>query len=139
MSIMPNFEYLLVMPSGNIIGFNDEETAKSYINNYYYFRTRNNKVVGAYEDLTEDFSDIANVICYKIGVEEGECRLYNTRDIIEKIQEEIVFDDEKEELISKLLSDNINLNTFDYAIDNIFTNSESIDIMEPYGSPMTGH
>lgn len=138
MSIMPNFEYLLAMPSGNIIGFHDEETAKAYINNYYYFRTRNNNVVGAYEDLTEDFDDIVNVICYKIGVEEGECRLYNTRDIIEKIQEEVIFDDEREEVISKLLSNDINLNTFDYAIDNIFTNTESIDIMEPYGSPITG-
>lgn len=138
MSIMPNFEYLLVMPSGNILGFHDEETAKAYINNYYYFRTRDNNVVGAYEDLTEDFDDIVNVICYKIGVEEGECRLYNTREIIEKIQEEVVFDDEKEEIISKLLSSNINLNTFDYAIDNIFTNTESIDVMEPYGSPITG-
>ena len=88
MSIVPNFDYLLVMPSGNIIGFHDEETAKAYINNYYYFRTRNNDVVGAYEDLTEDFDDIANVLCYKIRVEEGECKLYNTRDIIEKIQEQ---------------------------------------------------
>ena len=103
MSIMPSFEYLLVMPSGNIRGFHDEETAKAYINNYYYFRTRDNDVVGAYEDLTEDFDDIANVICYKIGVEEGECRLYNTRDIIEKIQDEVIFQDEKEELIMKLL------------------------------------
>ena len=96
MSIVPNFDYLLVMPSGNIIGFHDEETAKAYINNYYYFRTRNNDVVGAYEDLTEDFDDIANVLCYKIGVEEGECKLYNTRDIIEKIQEEVIFFDERE-------------------------------------------
>lgn len=138
MSIVPNFDYLLVMPSGNIIGFHDEETAKAYINNYYYFRTRNNDVVGAYEDLTEDFDDIANVLCYKIGVEEGECKLYNTRDIIEKIQEEVIFFDEREEVISKLLSNHIDLNIFDYAIDNIFTNTESIDIMEPYGHPITG-
>ena len=138
MSIVPNFDYLLVMPSGNIIGFHDEETAKAYINNYYYFRTRNNDVVGAYEDLTEDFDDIANVLCYKIGVEEGECKLYNTRDIIEKIQEKVIFFDEREEVISKLLSNHIDLNIFDYAIDNIFTNTESIDIMEPYGDPITG-
>lgn len=138
MSIVPNFDYLLVMPSGNIIGFHDEETAKAYINNYYYFRTRNNDVVGAYEDLTEDFDDIANVLCYKIGVEEGECKLYNTRDIIEKIQEEVIFFDEREEVISKLLSNHIDLNIFDYAIDNIFTNTESIDIMEPYGDPIIG-
>ena len=138
MSIVPSFEYLLVMTSGNIIGFHEEETAKAYINNYYYFRTRDNDVVGAYEDLTEDFDDIANVICYKIGVEEGECRLYNTREIIEKIQDEFVFEDEKEELIMKLLYNPTEINTFDYAIDNIFTNSNSIDIMEPYGDPITG-
>lgn len=138
MSIMPNFEYLLVMPSGNIIGFHEEGTAKAFVNNYYYYRTRNNNVVGAYEDLTEDFDDIANVICYKIGVEEGECRLYNTVEIIEKIQSEVVFEEEKEEIISKLLSDNIELNTYDYAIDNVFTNTDSIDIMEPYGDPITG-
>lgn len=138
MSIVPSFEYLLVMTSGNIIGFHDEETAKAYINNYYYFRTRDNDVVGAYEDLTEDFDDIANVICYKIGVEEGECRLYNTREIIEKIQDEFVFEDEKEELIMKLLYNPTEINTFNYAIDNIFTNSNSIDIMEPYGDPITG-
>ena len=138
MSIVPSFEYLLVMTSGNIIGFHDEETAKAYINNYYYFRTRDNDVVGAYEDLTEDFDDIANVICYKSGVEEGECRLYNTREIIEKIQDEFVFEDEKEELIMKLLYNPTEINTFDYAIDNIFTNSNSIDIMEPYGDPITG-
>ena len=150
MSIVPNFDYLLVMPSGNIIGFHDEETAKAYINNYYYFRTRNNdvwwlsrmeglpKCIRCNEDLTEDFDDIANVLCYKIGVEEGECKLYNTRDIIEKIQEEVIFFDEREEVISKLLSNHIDLNIFDYAIDNIFTNTESIDIMEPYGDPITG-
>ena len=138
MSIVPSFEYLLVMTSGNIIGFHDEETAKAYINNYYYFRTRDNDVVGAYEDLTEDFDDIANVICYKIGVVEGECILYNTREIIEKIQDEFVFEDEKEELIMKLLYNPTEINTFDYAIDNIFTNSNSIDIMEPYGDPITG-
>ena len=85
-----------------------------------------------------DFDDIANVLCYKIGVEEGECKLYNTRDIIEKIQEEVIFFDEREEVISKLLSNHIDLNIFDYAIDNIFTNTESIDIMEPYGDPITG-
>ena len=97
-----------------------------------------NDVVGAYEDLTEDFDDIANVICYKIGVEEGECRLYNTREIIEKIQDEVIFQDEKEELISKLLFNPSEINTFDYAIDNILTTTDSIDIMEPYGDPITG-
>lgn len=138
MSIVPNFEYLLVMPSGNIKGFQTESIAKSFVNNYYYFRTRDNGLVSQFNDLTENHDDIVDTVCYKIGVEEGSCRLYNTIDIIEKIQEELVFDDEKEEVISKLLSSDIELNIFDYAIDNIFTNTDSIDIMEQYGSPITG-
>lgn len=138
MSIVPRFEFLVVMPSGNIKGFDTETIAKSFINNYYYFRTRDNGLLSQYDDLTNDFDDVVDTMCYKMGVEEGECRLYNTRDIIEKIQQELVFDDEKQEVISKLLSSKIELNIFDYAIDNIFTNTDSIDIMEQYGDPITG-
>ena len=68
-----------------------------------------------------------------IGKEESEDTVYNTNDIIEKLQEDIVFDEEKEEVISKLLSKDINLNIYDFAIDNIFNDVEAIDIMEPYG------
>lgn len=138
MSNIPNFDYLLVMPSGNVRGFEDIESAKGYVNNYYYKKTISTDVIGAYKDLIEDFDDISDVLSYKSGVEEGECRLYNTREIIEKIQDEFVFEDEKEELIMKLLYNPTEINTFDYAIDNIFTNSNSIDIMEPYGDPITG-
>lgn len=48
------------------------------------------------------------------------------------------FQEEKEELISKLLSNKIDINIYDYGIDNIFTNSDSIDIMEPYGEYTKG-
>ena len=126
MSNIPNFDYLLVMPSGNVRGFEDIESAKRYVNNYYY------------KDLIEDFDDISDVLSYKSGVEEGECRLYNTYNIIEKIQNEGIFQEEKEELISKLLSNKIDINIYDYGIDNIFTNSDSIDIMEPYGEYTKG-
>ena len=51
--------------------------------------------------MIEDFDDISDVLSYKSGVEEGECRLYNTYNIIEKIQNEGIFQEEKEELISK--------------------------------------
>ena len=88
--------------------------------------------------MIEDFDDISDVLSYKSGVEEGECRLYNTYNIIEKIQNEGIFQEEKEELISKLLSNKIDINIYDYGIDNIFTNSDSIDIMEPYGEYTKG-
>lgn len=138
MNIVPSNEYLLVMPSGNVKGFDDYAMAKAYINNYYYYKTRQVEEVGAYDDLTNDFDDIVDTVCYKIGIEEGECQLYYTSDIIEKLQDELVFNEEKEEVISKLMAPKIEFNTYDYALDNIFRDVQPIDIMEQYGNPITG-
>ncbi len=138
MNIVPSNEYLLVMPSGNVKGFDDYAMAKAYINNYYYYKTRQVEEVGAYDDLTNDFDDIVDTVCYKIGIEEGECQLYYTSDIIEKLQDELVFNEEKEEVISKLMAPKIEFNTYDYALDNIFRDVQPIDIMEQYGDPITG-
>ena len=134
MNIVPSNEYLLVMPSGNVKGFDDYAMAKAYINNYYYYKTRRVEEVEAYDDLTNDFDDIVDTIC----IEEGECQLYYTSNIIEKLQDELVFNEEKEEVISKLMAHKIEFNTYDYAIDNIFRDVQSIDIMEQYGSSITG-
>ena len=67
-----------------------------------------------------------------------ECQLYYTSDIIEKLQDELVFNEEKEEVISKLMAPKIEFNTYDYALDNIFRDVQPIDIMEQYGDPITG-
>ena len=48
------------------------------------------------------------------------------------------FNEEKEEVISKLMAHKIEFNTYDYAIDNIFRDVQSIDVMEQYGSSITG-
>lgn len=133
-----NFDYLLVMPSGNVIGFKDIESAKGYVNNYYYKKTISKDTIGNYKNLTEDFDDISDVLSYKSGVEEGECRLYSIYNIIDNIQKEGIFQEEKEELISKLLSNKIDINIYDYGIDNIFNNSDFINIMEPYGEYTKG-
>ena len=137
MSIVISNQYLLVMPSGNVKGFDDYGMAKAYINNYYYYKTRDNKVVATYDDLTNDYDDIVDTICYKIGIEEGECKLYYTSDIVEKIQNSLVFDEDKEEVISKLIAPVVEFNVNDYAVDDIFQDVESIDIMEQYGDPIT--
>ena len=133
MSIIPEFQYLLVMPSGNIKGFDDLDTTKAYINLYYMQQVRNSDIITEVNDLTDSSEQIINTVCQNLGVIEGECRVYKTNDIIEKIQEDIVFDEEKEELISKLLSKNININIYDFAIDNIFNDVEAINVMETYG------
>ena len=133
MSIIPEFQYLLVMPDGHVKGFNDLDTTKAYINMYYMQKVRNSTIITEVDDLTDSSEQFINTVCQNLGVIEGECRVYNTNDIIEKLQEDIVFDEEKEEVISKLLSKDINLNIYDFAIDNIFNDVEAIDIMEPYG------
>ena len=133
MSIIPEFQYLLVMPSGNIKGFDDLDTTKAYINLYYMQQVRNSDIITEVNDLTDSSEQFINTVCQNLGVIEGECRVYKTNDIIEKIQEDIVFDEEKEELISKLLSKNININIYDFAIDHIFNDVEAINVMETYG------
>ena len=133
MSIIPEFQYLLVMPDGHVKGFNDLDTTKAYINMNDMQKVRNSTIITAVNDLTDSSEQFINTVCQNLGVIEGECRVYNTNDIIEKLQEDIVFDEEKEEVISKLLSKDINLNIYDFAIDNIFNDVEAIDIMEPYG------
>lgn len=133
MSSIPEFQYLLVMPSGNIKGFDDLDTTKAYINLYYMQQVRNSDIITEVNDLTDSSEQFINTVCQNLGVIEGECRVYKTNDIIEKIQEDIVFDEEKEELISKLLSKNININIYDFAIDNIFNDVEAINVMETYG------
>ena len=133
MSIIPEFQYLLVMPSGNIKGFDDLDTTKAYINLYYMQQVRNSDIITEVNDLTDSSEQFINTVCQNLGVIEGECRVYKTNDIIEKIQEDIVFDEEKQELISKLLSKNININIYDFAIDNIFNDVEAINVMETYG------
>ena len=45
MNIVPSNEYLLVMPSGNVKGFDDYAMAKAYINNYYYYKTRRSRSI----------------------------------------------------------------------------------------------
>ena len=51
---------------------------------------------------------------------------------------QLVFNEEKEEVISKLMATKIEFNTYDYALDNIFRDVQPIDIMEQYGDPITG-
>ena len=133
MSIVPNFQYLLVLPNGNVKGFNDLEPAKGYINIYYDIKVKDVETFKELNDFTDSSEQLINSVCQNLGVEEGECKVYNTLDVIESVQNNLVFDDEKEEIISKLLSPEIHLNIYNYSIDNIFDDVEPINMIETYG------
>lgn len=130
----PYNEYLLVMPDGDIKGFNDLETTKAYINVYYEKRIDNDMKEDDYNDITEiGGGDERENICINMGVREGKCEVYKTSDFIDSLEKKLVFNSEKEEVIDKLVQKHINLNINDYNLDAFLTNIESIDMMERYG------
>ena len=127
-------DYLLIMPSGNCKGFNDLEGAKAYINIYYERKLDDTLHEDGYNDITEMGGDEPRLNVFtQLGVEEGKCEVYKTEEFIEKLNEELVFDEEKEEVISKLSEAKISFNIYDYSLDGILAQIEEIDVMESYG------
>ncbi|MDU5111652.1 MAG: hypothetical protein E6248_14510 [Clostridium sp.] len=133
MNLIPFNTYLLVMPNGNALGFNDEDLAKAYVNRYYEEKIKEYSQKDDYSDFSDLVGQVRNNICQHIGVDEGRCNLYNLNNFIENLRENLVFDDEKEEIIKKLYEKDIRLNIYDYSLDNILNDTEIIEIIEPYG------
>ena len=118
--------YIVVMPDGKVIGFEDSDMAKAYINLYYQKKLEvySNKVDFSDFDITEE--KVNETISRVVGVDEGLCNLYNIDDVINSIQESSIFEDEKSELIYKLRERKINLNINDYQVDDILINVDEI-------------
>lgn len=134
MSDLPYNEYLLVMPSGNCKGFNDLGVVKAYINSYYERRIDKDISKDGYNDATEIGSEeTRRDICTQVGVQEGKCEVYSIEKFIEKLREKLIFEDEKEEIISKLMKEKLELNIYDYRLDEILADVEVINVMEFYG------
>lgn len=115
----PYNNYIVVMPDGDVKGFMETEMAQGYINRYYQERIDQYEQKPDYSD--HDMTKVKSLteICKNIGVAEGECITYDLDDFINKIQEATIFDEEKQEVISKLLQKNISLNVNDYQLENI--------------------
>ncbi|MPQ44352.1 hypothetical protein [Clostridium tarantellae] len=117
--IVPSNDYIIVTPKGEIKGFKDLDKAQNYIDFYNSERLRCMKDKPDYRDY--DMTDINSSIDIftRLGVDEGECLIYDLQEFIQRIQESSFFDEEKEELIKKLLKDEIDLNVKDYQIETI--------------------
>ncbi len=133
MSGFTGFQYLLVLPNGDVKGFEDLETTKGYINIYYDKKIRHSHLINEYNDVTDNSDEYVNTICQNLGVVEGECRVFDSLKVIDKLQEKMIFDDEKQEVISKLMQKDIKLNIYEYTIDDIFNDIDIVDIREHYG------
>ncbi|PRR82344.1 hypothetical protein [Clostridium vincentii] len=117
--ITPVNSYLVLMPSGNIRGFKDVDHARGLIQEYYLKKTLSSIHNGeeGSQDMHEDFNDIGIVA----GVEDGECQIYNLDDFMDKIRNSDIFQEEKDELISELLKENIKLNVYDYGVYDLLS------------------
>lgn len=115
--------YVVAQPNGDLIGFKELSDARSFISTYNLNNILENSPIAEnaekFFDLYQekDQQDLGIIT----GVDEGECKIYDLEDFIEKVRESDFFQSEKDEIISELLKEDIKLNIYDYAIDNILT------------------
>ncbi|WP_346847561.1 hypothetical protein [uncultured Clostridium sp.] len=125
---VPYHNYIVVTPNGDVLGFGEEDDARKYVAGYY---------VGKIEELSDDISKVyvdygteplqASVdICTELGAYEGDCIIYDLDSFIENIQNSGIFEDEKEELILKLMQEKINLNINDYQVDDLLYDTKIV-------------
>ena len=110
-------DYILLMPSGELRGFKDIDSARGTIYQYDINTIMENVHSGGeYEyDMYNQQNDVGIIA----GVENGECQIFDLEDFISKIRESGMFQDEKDEIINKLLQENINLNVYDLGLFNL--------------------
>ena len=122
----PANNYVLVMPEGRVIGFEESDMAQAYVNRYYQEKISLycEKVDFSELDMTEWKS--TGSICSVVGATEGLCILYRLDEFIASIQKSSIFEDEKNELIANLRGKNINININDYQIDDILANVDGV-------------
>lgn len=132
----PYNEYLVVMPSGNCKGFNDIEGVKAYINMYYELRFDDVLHKDGYNDATEIGGDQPRYIVFtQLGAEEGaKCEIYKTEAFIEAINRELIFEEDKEEIISKLCEAKIDFNIYDYSLDAVLADIQEVECMDDFGN-----
>lgn len=117
----PVNSYIVVMPDGETRGFREENDAHIFVLGYFEEKVNelNNDREANYEDYSTQPIESTINICISLGAYEGDCTIYDLEDFISKIQDSDLFDEEKQEIITKLMGDRINFNVFDYQVDNI--------------------
>ncbi|MCR6515701.1 hypothetical protein M4I33_12560 [Clostridium sp. LY3-2] len=121
--IVPKNNYLAVLSSGKGKGFVDYEEAKAYINRYFMenLNRQGRKNIYANYDMYEEKS--TEDIAFVLGAENDGVSIYMIEDIIDYIRDmEIATIDEKEEIISKLLNEECNIDIYTAGIKSILEN-----------------
>lgn len=128
-TILPYHNYIVVNPNGDIEGFQAIEDANAYILGYYVGKIDkigDNSEFVYTDNMTEQLENSVN-ISRELGVYEGDCKIYDLDSLIYNIQNSGIFDDEKEELISKLMEEDIDINAKDYQLEEFLVNTKIIE------------
>lgn len=125
-TVVPFYNYIVVNPNGDVVGFHEEKDAREYITGYYVEKV--DKLSDDYSIVYGDYStdplQTTVDICTELGVYEGDCVIYDLESFLENIRQSEIFQEEKDELIAKLLKRNIDMNINDYQIDDILMNTK---------------
>lgn len=128
-TLLPYHNYIVVNPNGDIEGFQDIEDANAYILGYYAVKIDkigdNSELVYA-DNRAEPFENTIN-ISMELGAYEGNCKIYDLDSLITNIQNSDIFDDEKEEVISKLMEEDIEINSKDYQLEEFLVNTKLVE------------
>lgn len=128
-TILPYHNYIVVNPNGDIEGFQEVEHANAYILGYMLEKIDkigDNSEFVYTDNVTEQLENAVN-ISRELSVYEGECRIYDLDSLIENIRSSGIFDDEKEEVISKLMEEEIDININDYQLDEFLMNTKQME------------
>ena len=118
---VPFHNYVVVTPNGDMIGFQEEDEARKFIAGYFVGKVEelsDNTEMVYVDHMTEPLQSTVD-ICTELGGYEGDCRIYDIDSCIEVIRNSGIFEDEKEELISKLMEKKIDLNVNDYQLNGL--------------------
>lgn len=123
--VTPANNYAVVLPDGELVGFEESEMAQGYINNYYREKIKKLHNKAEYKDLEINEETSWQEMYTRLGVDEGECKIYKIDDVIETIRESAILEEEKEELIKRIMDEHIDLNINDFGVDDIFLETEN--------------
>ncbi|SHK20404.1 hypothetical protein [Tepidibacter formicigenes] len=121
-------KFIVFLSDDKVIGLDSKEDVIGALDEYY-----EEKIAEYCEGEGFDYEDLSpkkrSEICFMIGYDEGECRAYRTRNVIKEIKAYDMCDEEKEELIDELMSQDINFKVDDYdELYDILQEVDEIDI-----------
>lgn len=124
----PYHNYIVVTPNGDIAGFREIDDARNFVSGYYIGKVEemSDDLSMVYSDYVTDPMQTTEAICTSLGAYEGHCMIYDLESLIENIQKSNIFEEEKVDLISKLMNKQIKINVNDYQIDKILTETTVI-------------